>query len=400
MTFLRMIALSVLLLLGCKSSEEASTTLADGTPMIKKIKSPLIVFNWSPQVGRLEEHLALQIDDAFNGNQKILAGKDTGHKTGLAIMGLGLYVANDPLLSVSYGTELSCLQLRENTEVLLPKDHFRTVVPPARALGGREAVVLYRFVNGLIPVKMGGASSAVIRDRSAIDVRKSRRMSFSSNLTISPHLKPENREFHEKIDARDLKRAEDSLKDGDFCQALTVFENKFRTLYLSLFSAIRALHKFEKEDQYRSYLKSRDLASSLTPYFLNRLIHTSMNSEVFQKIKQNLITNKLLRDHATDVEASATMNSLFMRAIGADGMTDWSSGEIAVVTQIVNEDQTFKLPLGISTNHEFSDRMDEAFDQLISNWVKDNPREFEFSKKLWTYWQERSLSSFVTSDGP
>lgn len=165
------------LLISCKSALQTSASLGDEQTLeVKRLKAPLIVFNWSTGSSNLVDHLSAQIDQAAKLNLEIAAG--VREKPPLAGMGMGLYVANDPLLSSGFENELSCLELKEDTEILKAKNAILRTVDPKIAVSRTEPAIIFHYDPGIIPSEAGGSTSAVIRIKSVIDIRKSKKLNF------------------------------------------------------------------------------------------------------------------------------------------------------------------------------------------------------------------------------
>jgi hypothetical protein len=87
-------------------------------------------------------------------------------------------------------------------------------------------------------------------------------------------------------------------------------------------------------------------------------------------------------DGNTQENVSLTM--LISEFLFVNEQESWSAEKILVLTQLVNMFKILVLPEGITTTKELSAKIIEALDMKIANWTKENPRDFEFSKKLWT----------------
>lgn len=385
------------LLISCKSGLQNSATLEGGeTWEVKPLKAPLIVFNWSRGGGNLIDHLSTQIDQAAKLNLEVAKG--ARKLPGLAMMGMGLYVANDPLLSIGFGNELSCLEVRDNTEFLKAKDAILGDLDSKTAVSRTEPALIYSWGTGLIPLREGGSTSGVIRDRSVIDLNKSKKIDFSKSSEQNgiPNPAEKNEYASIKLDERALKRAATSLNRGRFCEAFQVFENNLPALYYSSLAGIRAVRSFPKNEKFATFISSRALFNAFIPKLGAKIFE---NEEQYLKIRQDLIDLKLLSKDELDkgLIEWTMLRMILVNAINARESDDWSAQKTTIMAQVINLSQMINVPVKLSTPKELSIKIEEEFDLKLVHWEKENKEDFEFSKKLWKYWIEHSMSSFITN---
>jgi hypothetical protein len=387
------------LLMSCKSGLQDSATLAEGQKWeVKRLKSPLIVFNWSTRSGNLIDHLSAQIDQATKMNLEIAKGGK--ELPPLAMMGMGLYVANDPLLSQSFGNELSCLEIKDNTEVLKAIDPIRGDLNSDIAVSRAEPALIYSFGVGLIPLMEGGSTSGVIRERSVIDFRKSKKIDFSISGGQNGNPKPvDGKEFASiKLDERALRRAASSLNSGRFCEALQVFENNLPALYYSSLAGVRAIRPLPKNEEFETHLTGKALLITLIPEISKMADTIIENRENYPQIRQDLIDLKLLEIRQQDGKSNekGQLVSTLITALNSAIFQDWNAKKVSVIVQLINLSKILNIPVGVSTTKDLDRKIKEGFDMKLVNWEKENRDDFEFSKKLWKYWNEHSISSFIT----
>ena len=389
---------AIALLISCKSALQDSATLGDEqTWEVKRLESPLIVFNWSTGSGNLVDHLSAQIDQAAKLNLEIAT--KVRQLPRFAIMGMGLYVANDPLLSNAFGNELSCLELKEDTEILKAKDAVYGTLDPDVAISRTEPGLIYDYGPGIIPLEEGGSTSAVIRVKSIIDLRKSKKIDFSKPIQQNLNPMPaERKEFAAiKLDDRALRRAVSSLNSGKFCEALQVFEGNLPALYYSSLAGVRAIRPLPKNERRPTYLSSQALFTVLIPQITDIADSIFENKEHYPQIRQDLIELKLLKKGNLDNEVSEklALKDALITALYRNESEDWNAKKVSVMAQLINLSNVISIPTQLSTAKDLSDKITEAFDLKLINWGKENRDDFEFSKKLWKHWNEHSISSFV-----
>ena len=381
---------TALLFFSCKSTLQDSATLDDGQSWeVKRLSSPLIVFNWSRDGGELENHLSNQIDKAAKMNRDIASGIKKFPP--LAAKGMGLYFANDPILSYGFGNELSCLEVKENTEILKAKDPILSDLEKSTAVKQSEPVLIYSWGEGLIPSEEGGSTSGVIRDRSVIDLRRSRKFDFSKGAG-------EEVVTSVKLDERALRRAESSLSSGRFCEAIQVFENNLPALYYSSIAGAKAIRPLPKNEKLKVSSPSRSLLRLLNFQVSSQADLILNDKGPYLKIRQDLIDLKLVEKDEMDgaIDEKVNLTILLGDILNVNENDDWSAKKILVLTQLLNLTKLLTLPEGISNVKELSTKIREALDTKIVNWSKENPKDFEFSKKLWKHWYDHSISNFVS----
>lgn len=392
--------LSILgLLMSCKSTLQDSSTLDAGQSWeVKKLESPLIVFNWSNQSGDLNDHLSAQIDLALKMNSDIANGKAKAPP--LAAMGMGLYFANDPILSVAFGNELSCIEIKKNSEILKAKGQFLGDLEIETALTRTEPLLIYGFGLGLIPFMDGGASSGVIRDKSVVDYRKSIKIAFSKPKAENFDPNPANHsEFSNvKLDSRSLSRASASLNSGKFCEAFKIFENNLPALFYSSIAGVKAFLPPPNADMEGTYLGSRSLILGLRHEITERANSLFESKEIYAELRKELIELDILekdRIKNQDLE-KFTFASILYEALSTSKFDRMDQKKITALTRLVNLSQVISIPTGAKNVEEFSKQLQEGFDQKIAKWSQVNKDDFEFAKKLWKYWNEHSISNFIT----
>jgi hypothetical protein len=278
------------LLISCKSISQDSAFLDNGqSGVVKRPSSPLIVFNWSSGSGALEEHLSIQIDQAAKMNRELANGVKKFPP--LAKQGMGLYVANDPILSSGYGSELSCLELKENTEILMAKDPILSDLDPMVAVKQSEPVLIYRYGDGLISSQEGGSSSGVIRDRSVIDLRRSRKFDLSGSSLPKRNPRAIGEQIATstlKFDEGALRRADSALSSGRFCEALQVFENK-SALFYSAIASVKAIRQSPKNEKLIKTPTSKLLLTVLYSQHSDQVNSIINDKGPYLKIRQDLI---------------------------------------------------------------------------------------------------------------
>jgi hypothetical protein len=356
------------------------------------------VFNWSTGSGNLVDHLSAQIDQAAKLNLEIATKVRVAPE--LAMMGMGLYVANDPLLSNSFGNELTCLEIRENTEILKAKNAITGRLDLNVAVSRTEPALIYGYGEGIIPFAEGGSTSAVIRLKSIIDLRKSKKIDFSKNSGQNLDPMPADRkEFTAlKLDERALRRAASSLSSGRFCEALQVFEGNLPALYYSSLAGVRSIRPFPKNENDPTYLSSRALITPLLMQISKLADSIFKDKEHYPQLRQDLIELKLLDKGKLENEDSEkkVLRSALIGTLMVSEFADWNAKKVSVMAQLINLSNAISIPTQLSTAKDLSDKITEALDLNLINWGKENRDDFEFSKKLWKHWNEHSISSFVT----
>ena len=118
----------------------------------------------------------------------------------------------------------------------------------------------------------------------------------------------------------------------------------------------------------------------------------------YLKIRQDLIDLKLVEKDEMDgaIDEKVNLTILLGDILNVNENDDWSAKKILVLTQLLNLTKLLTLPEGISNVKELSTKIREALDTKIVNWSKENPKDFEFSKKLWKHWYDHSISNFVS----
>jgi hypothetical protein len=305
-------------------------------------------------------------------------------------------VANDPLLSKMFGNELSCIEIKKNTEILMANDFLRGKLGPQTAVSRKEPVAVYSWQEGIIPFNYGGASSAVLRLRSVIDLRKSKKIDFSktNNLDRDPKGGDLTEFFSVKLDERDLNRAEASLNSGKFCEALLVFENNYEALYYSVLAGVGEIKEVPKDTS--KGISSMDLITLFEPPILRGVDQILKNEELYRVLKRDLVELDMLPKVSNKDMDRTEMKSILMSAHMYAHAEDWNAKKISVVTRLFNSSKLLTLPDGISNSEEFLEKLKEASKVRLANWARENQKDFNFSKKLWKHWYEQSISSFVS----
>lgn len=200
-----------------------------------------------------------------------------------------------------------------------------------------------------------------------------------------------------KLDERALRRAVSSLNSGRFCEALQVFENSLHALYYSALAGVRAVRPFPKNERFESHLSSRALTTALFPEISKAADSIYENKKLYSQIRQDLIELILLEnDQANNKTQEKSLLTLqILNALNVDESDTWNAKKVLVMAQLINLSKLISIPTQISTAKDLSINITEAFNLKLINWGKENQDEFEFSKKLWKYWYEHSISRFV-----
>ncbi|MEY3901857.1 MAG: hypothetical protein RL189_1163 [Pseudomonadota bacterium] len=208
--------------IGCEPSSKTEGKISNATST-KSLGRQIVGFNWSSSDERIDTFLKGAIANAQELNQKILNMNDVPEG---ALAGHGLYLASDPLQSTVYGTELTCVTLEASAS-------WRGLIQgdsKISAIASPDSVLRYPFTVGILPLPGSSDSprfeyAAVVRDLNAIDIGKSKKISFRREGA------------GEGLNQQSLRDAQTALSRKDVCGVLSAFEGEFSTLVYALHAA-------------------------------------------------------------------------------------------------------------------------------------------------------------------
>ena len=361
---------------GCRlnSSEGALSNVTQGET--QTTTKPKIVFNWSTGSGTLNQHLSLQTRDAMKKNRDIQAQNDLPP---MGVQGYGLYAAMDPLATISYGSELSCLYIKSGTNWVDNTKAFKGDLKLANIKSPIDFLLYYwgdSFLDG--QKKMG--ISGVIRDPGIVNLNQSAKF-FMKESGSGDGLGP----------AR-INKARQRLQSGNLCQALQVFENEYETFSMAFASAFGI-----KKESYRSALAS---------FWLMMPGDNGRNQKLAREIKkinnngpliQELNDAGLLKgnDPATrEAEIFSIFSSTLIipSSLIPEGIPEAQiSARVALMARLFNETGLFQIAGNPTTIESFVSSFNDAISRFVSGWAQRHPDDISLAKDMVAILRENGL---------
>ncbi len=333
---------------------------------LQSATKPRIVFNWSSGSGPLNQHLWDQVRDAMSKNREI---KTQGELPKLGQQGYGLYVTMDPFVSLSFGSELSCLSLNPRTTWV---GNDLAEEASLANIRGPSDLLVYGWGTSFLDGVRKTAISGVIRNPRLVD--------------MNPSAKIIMKEFGsgDGLGAMKIAKARQRLQTGNWCQAFSAFENEFGTFSMAFSSAFSF---GDSKGIYRNVLAANWLmlpGAGMNPVMERAIDMVEKNVSFISELKEAGI----LKGNKTE-ERKLEIKSVLSRAfnyppglIAGDVPAEQIPARMALLARLLNETGIFKLSGNSNSLESFTAAFNEASYQFISQWGQDHPQDVALAKDL------------------
>jgi len=352
---------------GCLHKPTEGMLLSAPQGALQSTTKPRIVFNWSRESGPLHQHLWDQARDAISKNREI---KTQGDLPKLGQQGYGLYVTMDPFVSLTFGSELSCLSLNPRT-TWVDNDLARESV--LNNLRGPSDLIVYGWGTSFIDGQKKTAISGVIRNPRLVDMNGSAKFymkEFGSG---------------DGLGTVKIAKARQRLQTGNWCQAFSAFENEFGTFSMAFSSAFSF---GASKGIYRNALAANWLMMpgglGTNPVMERGIDRIEKNGSLINELKDSgILKGNDAKERKLEIEV--IFSKAFIHPPGlipGDLPAEKIPARMALLARLLNETGLFELSGNTNSLESFTTALHEACYQFVSNWSQAHPQDVALAKDL------------------
>jgi hypothetical protein len=357
------------------------------------VNQQAVVFNWSRNGGSLEQHLRSQAGEAPRQNREIRTQEELPKE---GVRGFGLYTIEDPLASMAYGVDLSCLVVK--TPFTLTTSTKRNELKIFERIRGSADVLAYQW--GSLPLDedpFKSAWSAVIRNTNVVDKKRSSKISLA------------NPGMGRGLPATKLAEGRRALQEGNLCRALAVYENEYASFIHSLLAAAFKTAEFEKTSRFPVLLLVSGPPSNEKrveqPMVQESVRAVAANSSLIQDLSAanviSVVTNNpqtyetgiALRIKLTLVEAVG----MFDNSFADDPKND--AKQIELLRRLFVEAKIIRADTPVNSAESFQKAIFRGLADRIANWKANHGEEVLFMTELRQQLTKVNLENALTSIG-
>jgi hypothetical protein len=277
----------------------------------------------------------------------------------------------DPFVSLSFGSELTCLSLNPRANWV---DNDLVPGEPALAnLRGPSDLIVYGWGTSFLDGQKKTAISGVIRNPRMVDLNLSGKFSMA--------------EFGggDGLGSVKIAKARQRLQSGNWCQALSTYENEYGTFAMSFLSAFSF---GASKERYRHALGAiwqtlpGDLSENLT--MARGIDRIEKNSLLIRELNEaGIIVGKDAESRKKDFKSLISKALVYPAAlIPGDFPESQIPARMALLTRLFSETGLFPMVGQSNSVADFTAAFHEACYQLVSQWGEAHPQDVGLAKEF------------------
>jgi hypothetical protein len=361
----RLILSATLLVLhfsSCKATEGDFTV--EKAIKLTPSSGEIVGFNWSTSAGDLKHHIEAQAKDAHKKNSAVSDFREFPQN---GIGGYGVYLADNPIMSIAYGEDLSCVSISPEATVAVKSIRGGPNEDKAaklKQIQNASNVYIYPWGTDLEELNLGRA--AVVRDSFVVDFNRSKKFSLKEVGNLQGLSSPK------------LSRGRLALKAGNLCEALSIYEGEYGSF---IYSWLTATIDWKTQDPtlWGEIFPGSLLIKSPS---VNPIFFADFNSGVKEIANDMTLVKELQNAGKTRVGASrASLESdisstLFQfLTLPANGNLDVKLAESLITKSLVLE-----LKGNIKNTADFMNIRFNAFASKLTDWESEHQEEVKFMR--------------------
>jgi hypothetical protein len=355
----------------CRPRNYNSSAVKDvSTPAVS---GEIVGFSWSTGGGNLENQLRNQTRDAHSQNRAIA---DVSQLPNMAEGGYGTYIANDPVMSIAFGEDLSCVSIKPKASFTVLASREDRALRLQKIQSPNDAY-LYRWGTDLVELNKGWA--AVIRSIEGFSLEKSSKFSLK-NLGNMQGLSPQK-----------LSEARIALQAGQLCKALSAYDGEYGSFIYSWMNAIIDW-KAEDPDLWGEIFPSTRLMKtpSSTPALFPDLATGVKAIAADTALVQELVAAGKTSTNASQAILEKDITSALLQAL--DSQLPTTNLNVTLAKHLVAKSGFLKLPDSVSDIQSYNAARFNAFVAKLETWEAAHTEEVQFMRDFWQQLKSVSIA--------